>query len=236
MESTEEIDNGEQSVGFIQTNRELTVSLIGSIIRFTIDISQIFQRREEIAADKLLFLLLPIVRNLGKLIERIKCSASSSATVAPNGTGMSSSSVHYHLRKTSNNSTNNQTRADDGADNRKIQPTTATGGHPKKTCSSSPQFQRQRSSVTPLLMSDDAETARFKLYSGVPANTTVAPHRQLFQLRDGNYAIRETTDNQNIDGSVQRITRTIIGPDIAVLTSATSQLPELPSLTAGLSK
>ncbi|XP_053674115.1 uncharacterized protein LOC128724414 [Anopheles nili] len=225
----------------IPTNRELTISLVGSIIRFGIDVPQVLLRREQLSPDKLLFLLLPIIRNLGKLIDRIRHSSAAVGRDASNGSGRLPSHRGVHYSAASNNATTSgvQKRSDNAttAPPTKTTETLTSSTWPATEKASGPlNLHRQRQQQQPMrpctapssLMSDEDESnVAFEILQD-PAQGT--QRRQVLRQRDGNYAIRETTDTRGADGTFQRITKTISGPDVTVLKNITSQLSELPTL------
>lgn len=57
-----------------------------------------------------------------------------------------------------------------------------------------------------------------------------APDRRTFRKADGTYAVRETINTTNPDGSFQRITKTISGPDVSIIQNLSENPAELPSL------
>uniref|UniRef100_A0A182QAL0 Uncharacterized protein n=1 Tax=Anopheles farauti TaxID=69004 RepID=A0A182QAL0_9DIPT len=246
----------------IPTNRDLTVSLIGSIIRFAIEAPQALKRRENLSPDKLFFLLLPIVRNLGKLIDRIRHSSAVVARNASNGSGRFASSRGASSARYQSHSRLQQTPPNNGPATllppappsstlTDTVPTTSVWQTTQKATASlnlhqqrqhqehqehqQHQQQQQQPFQPPcnkasMLMSDeDDESHDASEYHRDPASRA-HPLRQLLRQRDGNYAIRETTDMRATDGTFQRNTKTISGPDVMILTNITSQLTELPAL------
>uniref|UniRef100_A0A182MH16 Uncharacterized protein n=1 Tax=Anopheles culicifacies TaxID=139723 RepID=A0A182MH16_9DIPT len=223
----------------IPTNRELTISLIGSIIRFAIDVPQVVRRRENLLPDKLLFLLLPIVRSLGKLIDRIRHSSSVAGRNASNGSGRSASSRgNLATWGTSGQLADNGTAvlvppAMPAATPTSVmwqaaQQVSAPHNRPRhRQCHQQPGS----CSMASMLMSDedDESNVAFEMERSTP-DQSVPHRRQVVRQRDGNYAIRETTDTRGADGTFLRITKTISGPDVMILTNITSQLSELPTL------
>uniref|UniRef100_A0A182RUE3 Uncharacterized protein n=1 Tax=Anopheles funestus TaxID=62324 RepID=A0A182RUE3_ANOFN len=229
----------------IPTNRELTVSLIGSIIRFAIDVPQVVRRRENLSPDKLLFLLLPIVRNLGKLIDRIRHSSSVVGRNASNGSGRSAPSRNDRRCPHASNAAGTVNRCPERLDNGSTvrAPSAMLAATPTSAMWQATQqvsaplnLQRPRQqqhsscSMAPMLMSDedDESNGAFEMERTCPHQSV--PRRQVVRQRDGNYVIRETTDTRGADGTFQRITKTISGPDVMILTNITSQLSELPTL------
>ncbi|XP_035906758.1 uncharacterized protein LOC118509737 [Anopheles stephensi] len=238
----------------IPTNRQLTVSLIGSIIRFAIDVPQVVRRREKLLPDKLLFLLLPIVRNLGKLIDRIRHSSSVAGRNASNGSGRfapSRGDQHSPHAPTAAGTSNQVPAkcsdkygtASSAAQEAKT-PTNAMWqpATQQRVSNERLNLQRQRQqqqqqcpgSMTSMLMSDEEDDESYVAFEmhreslGLRAGPAV--RRQVLRQKDGNYAIRETTDTRGADGTFQRITKTISGPDVMILTNITSQLSELSTL------
>ncbi|XP_055526898.1 uncharacterized protein LOC129719528 [Wyeomyia smithii] len=55
------------------------------------------------------------------------------------------------------------------------------------------------------------------------------PSRQTFRQADGTYAVRETINTTNPDGSFQRITKTVSGPDVSIIQNL-NETVDLPSL------
>ncbi|XP_050076010.1 uncharacterized protein LOC126563412 [Anopheles maculipalpis] len=226
----------------IPTNRQLTISLIGSIIRFAIEVPQVLRRRENLSPDKLLFLLLPIVRNLGKLIDRIRHSSSVAGRNASNGSGRFAPSRGDRCCPHASNAagTSNRFRADNGTALPPPRTVAATATNAmwqaRQQVSAPLNLQRQRQqqqpcSMTSMLMSDedDESSVGIEMHRG-ESPALPGPRRQVLRQKDGNYAIRETTDTRGADGTFQRITKTISGPDVMILTNITSQLSELPTL------
>uniref|UniRef100_A0A182S9M5 Uncharacterized protein n=1 Tax=Anopheles maculatus TaxID=74869 RepID=A0A182S9M5_9DIPT len=227
----------------IPTNRQLTVSLIGSIIRFAIDVPQVLRRREHLSPDKLFFLLLPIVRNLGKLIDRIRHSSAVAGRNASDGSGRFAPSRGDpncpHASNAAGTSDRFPKRTDNGTAARApASSATSTNAMWQATqpVSDALNLQRQRQqqhpgSMTSMLMSDgedDESNVGFEMHRESP--DLPGPRRQILRQKDGNYAIRETTDTRGADGTFQRITKTISGPDVMILTNITRQLSELPTL------
>uniref|UniRef100_A0A182FGG3 Uncharacterized protein n=1 Tax=Anopheles albimanus TaxID=7167 RepID=A0A182FGG3_ANOAL len=183
----------------VPTNRELTVSLIGAIVRFTLDIPNALVGPEEITSRQLLIWLWPIVGKLGKLIERIRPVRQQTQTESGEAAGQPPTGTRGPAS---------------GSDN---------AGNPHPPCSTPvPSVENNVSDVTggPLGPMPSAGTE--------PTEQT--PCRKVYIQRDGNYAVRETTERRGPNGTFQRVTKTISGPDVAVLMSITSQLSELPSL------
>uniref|UniRef100_A0A182WB80 Uncharacterized protein n=1 Tax=Anopheles minimus TaxID=112268 RepID=A0A182WB80_9DIPT len=209
----------------IPTNRQLTVSLIGSIIRFAIDAPQVLRRREHLSPDKLLFLLLPIVRSLGKLIDRIRHSSSVVGRNASDGSGCP------HTSNTVGPFSQCPERSDNGTAVTVPVPASVMWQAAEQVSVPTTNLPRQRRqqpepcSMASMLMSDEDDESNVAF--GMELAT---PRRQVVRQRDGNYAIRETTDTRGADGTFLRITKTISGPDVMILTNITSQLSELPTL------
>ncbi|XP_040158247.1 uncharacterized protein LOC120897419 [Anopheles arabiensis] len=226
----------------IPTNRELTVSLIGSIIRFAIDVPQVLGRRENLAPDKLFFLLLPIVRNLGKLIDRIRHSSSVAGRNASDGSGRFEMSGGPELPHTTLTRPVVMHPNNGAAPVSTIPATAPTNTMLWQHCPPNPQRQRQQQqqlqqhdhhhcTSTSMLMSDeDDEESSSVTFEMHRDSILPGPCRQVLRQKDGNYAIRETTDTRGADGTFQRITKTISGPDVMILTNISSQLAELPTL------
>ncbi|XP_058065875.1 uncharacterized protein LOC131215501 [Anopheles bellator] len=177
----------------VPTNRELTVSLIGSIARFTLDVPCVLLGPEEITSRRLLIWLYPIVDKLGKLIERIRhvCQHPQQISIAP----------RHHPQHRS--IVKGSSTRDSG-----IQ-------HPIR--------------LTPALSRENTVSNAASSFPVPEAPDNAL--RKVYIQRDGNYAIRETTDMRGANGTFQRVTKTISGPDVAILTGITSQLSALPSLS-----
>lgn len=56
------------------------------------------------------------------------------------------------------------------------------------------------------------------------------PNRNTFRKGDGTYAVRETINTTNPDGSFQRITKTVSGPDVSIIQNLSENAAELPTL------
>lgn len=56
------------------------------------------------------------------------------------------------------------------------------------------------------------------------------PDRMTFRKADGTYAVRETINTTNPDGSFQRITKTISGPNVSIIQNLSDNAAELPSV------
>lgn len=56
------------------------------------------------------------------------------------------------------------------------------------------------------------------------------PNRSTFRKGDGTYAVRETINTTNPDGSFQRITKTVSGPDVSIIQNLSENQAELPTL------
>uniref|UniRef100_A0A903VWH7 Uncharacterized protein n=1 Tax=Aedes aegypti TaxID=7159 RepID=A0A903VWH7_AEDAE len=54
--------------------------------------------------------------------------------------------------------------------------------------------------------------------------------KRTFRKADGTYAVRETINTTKPDGSFQRITRTVSGPNVSAIQNLSDSVPELPSL------
>ncbi|XP_050094134.1 uncharacterized protein LOC126576875 [Anopheles aquasalis] len=185
------------------TNRELTVGLVGAIVRFTLDIPNALLGPEEITSRQLLIWLRPIVEKLGKLIERIR-----------------------HVCQ--------QTQTESGEAAGQPPPTTSASGpasgfsHPLHRSTPVLSVENNVSDVSGGPLGPSVGTGPCH---GLAQPTEDTPCRKVYIQRDGNYAIRETTERRGPSGTFQRVTKTISGPDVAILMSITSQLSELPALT-----
>uniref|UniRef100_A0A182PXJ1 Uncharacterized protein n=1 Tax=Anopheles epiroticus TaxID=199890 RepID=A0A182PXJ1_9DIPT len=233
----------------IPTNRALTVSLIGSIIRFAIDVPQVLRRRENLTPDKLFFLLLPIVRNLGKLIDRIRHSSSvvgrnpsngSGHRFAPSG-GPNLPPAHAHMHVNNGVAAAVQATTPNNVMLRPATPQVSAPRIPQRHRKQQPQplqhgphlhLPQHQCNMTSMLMSDEDDEECSVAFEMHRDSILPGPCRRVLRQKDGNYAIRETTDTRGTDGTFQRITKTISGPDVMILTNITNQLSELPTLMA----